>query len=131
MTHHLKRRALGGGLGASALMLTPHTLRAVSLGLLFSAPPCQAFQKELGQKAGCIKTLRRSVRDLTRGSSAEDSQWLQNQIEELDHRWELTCQLSVSKQGRLEAALRQVRGSVGQGEGHSCRGTSQGLGGMG
>uniref|UniRef100_A0ABM5GD79 Microtubule-actin cross-linking factor 1, isoforms 6/7-like n=1 Tax=Pogona vitticeps TaxID=103695 RepID=A0ABM5GD79_9SAUR len=67
----------------------------------------KVFQKELGQRASCIKTLRRSVRDLMRGGGW-DSQWLQRQVEELGHRWELVCQLSLSKQDRLEAALRQA-----------------------
>ncbi|KAH0617293.1 hypothetical protein JD844_015329 [Phrynosoma platyrhinos] len=72
----------------------------------------KVFQRELGQRASCIKALRRSVRDLTRGSSMEDWPWLQSQVEELGLRWELVCQLSVSKQGRLEAALRQARSQV-------------------
>ncbi|XP_010218277.1 PREDICTED: epiplakin-like, partial [Tinamus guttatus] len=66
------------------------------------------FQKELGKRAGCIKMLKRSVRDLTRGSSSVDSQWLQRQVEELGARWDLVCKLSVSKQARLEASLRQA-----------------------
>lgn len=70
-------------------------------------PSLQVFQKELGKRAGCIRTLKRSVRDLTRGSTA-DSHWLQEQMEELEGRWEAVCKLSVSKQGRLEEALRQV-----------------------
>lgn len=72
-------------------------------------PSLQVFQKELGKRASCIKMLKRSVRDLTRGSSSVDSQWLQKQMEELSARWDLVCKLSVSKQARLEAALRQVR----------------------
>ncbi|XP_061463251.1 microtubule-actin cross-linking factor 1, isoforms 6/7-like [Rhineura floridana] len=69
----------------------------------------KVFQKELGQRASCIKTLKRSLRDLTRaGSSTGDSQWLQSQLEELSGRWELICQLSLCKQERLEAALRQA-----------------------
>ncbi|XP_062393936.1 microtubule-actin cross-linking factor 1, isoforms 6/7 [Sardina pilchardus] len=67
----------------------------------------KVFQKELGKRAGCIRTLKRSVRDLTRGSTA-DSHWLQEQMEELECRWEAVCKLSVSKQGRLEEALRQA-----------------------
>uniref|UniRef100_A0A8B9M9Q3 EF-hand domain-containing protein n=1 Tax=Accipiter nisus TaxID=211598 RepID=A0A8B9M9Q3_9AVES len=70
--------------------------------------PAQVFQKELGKRASCIKMLKRSVRDLTRGSSSVDSQWLQKQMEELSTRWDLVCKLSVSKQARLEAALRQA-----------------------
>lgn len=65
------------------------------------------FQKELGKRAGCIRTLKRSVKDLTRGSTA-DAHWLQEQMEELEVRWEAVCKLSVSKQARLEAALQQV-----------------------
>ncbi|KAM9644371.1 microtubule-actin cross-linking factor 1, isoforms 6/7-like isoform 3-T3 [Morphnus guianensis] len=68
----------------------------------------KVFQKELGKRASCIKMLKRSVRDLTRGSSSVDSQWLQKQMEELSTRWDLVCKLSVSKQARLEAALRQA-----------------------
>ncbi|XP_064530943.1 microtubule-actin cross-linking factor 1, isoforms 6/7-like isoform X2 [Pseudopipra pipra] len=68
----------------------------------------KVFQKELGKRASCIRTLKRSVRDLTRGSSSVDSQWLQRQVEELSTRWDLVCKLSLSKQARLEAALRQA-----------------------
>ncbi|CAJ1061994.1 microtubule-actin cross-linking factor 1%2C isoforms 1/2/3/5 isoform X1 [Xyrichtys novacula] len=67
----------------------------------------KAFQKELGKRAGCIRTLKRSVRDLTRSSTA-DSHWLQEQMDELESRWEAVCKLSVSKQDRLEAALQQA-----------------------
>ncbi|KAI4904060.1 hypothetical protein NFI96_033881 [Prochilodus magdalenae] len=67
----------------------------------------KVFQKELGKRAGCIRTLKRSVRDLTRGSTA-DAHWLQEQMEELEVRWEAVCKLSVSKQARLEAALQQL-----------------------
>ncbi|XP_037836259.1 plectin [Kryptolebias marmoratus] len=67
----------------------------------------KAFQKELGKRAGCIRTLKRSVRDLTRSSTA-DAHWLQEQMHELGGRWEAVCKLSVSKQDRLEAALQQA-----------------------
>ncbi|KAM9806535.1 microtubule-actin cross-linking factor 1, isoforms 6/7 isoform 1-T1 [Syngnathus typhle] len=67
----------------------------------------KAFQKELGKRAGCIKTLKRSVKDLTKSSTA-DSHWLQEQMDELEGRWEVVCRLSVGKQDRLEAALQQA-----------------------
>ncbi|MEQ2283522.1 hypothetical protein AMECASPLE_012220 [Ameca splendens] len=67
----------------------------------------KTFQKELGKRAGCIRTLKRSVRDLTRSSTA-DAHWLQEQMEELEGRWDAVCRLSVSKQDRLEAALQQA-----------------------
>uniref|UniRef100_A0A668APM3 EF-hand domain-containing protein n=1 Tax=Myripristis murdjan TaxID=586833 RepID=A0A668APM3_9TELE len=67
----------------------------------------KAFQKELGKRAGCIRTLKRSVRDLTRSSTA-DAHWLQEQMDELESRWEAVCKLSVTKQDRLEAALQQA-----------------------
>ncbi|XP_069738129.1 microtubule-actin cross-linking factor 1, isoforms 6/7-like [Phaenicophaeus curvirostris] len=68
----------------------------------------KAFQKELGKRAGCMRMLKRSVRDLTRGGGGGDSQWLQRQLEELSARWDLVCALSVCRQARLEAALRQA-----------------------
>ncbi|XP_068179682.1 microtubule-actin cross-linking factor 1, isoforms 6/7 [Antennarius striatus] len=67
----------------------------------------KVFQKELGKRAGCIKTLKRSVRDLTRSSTA-DAHWLQEQMDELEGRWEVVCKLSVSKQDRLEVSLQQA-----------------------
>ncbi|XP_059920960.1 microtubule-actin cross-linking factor 1, isoforms 6/7 isoform X1 [Gadus macrocephalus] len=67
----------------------------------------KAFQKELGKRAGCIRTLKRSVRDLTR-SSTSDAHWLQEQMDELESRWEAVCKLSVTKQDRLEVALKQA-----------------------
>lgn len=47
------------------------------------------------------------MRDLTRSSTA-DAHWLQEQMDELEGRWEAVCKLSVSKQDRLEVALQQV-----------------------
>uniref|UniRef100_A0A672QFS5 EF-hand domain-containing protein n=1 Tax=Sinocyclocheilus grahami TaxID=75366 RepID=A0A672QFS5_SINGR len=67
----------------------------------------KVFQRELGKRASCIRTLKRSVRDLTRSSTA-DAHWLQEQMEELEGRWEAVCKLSVSRQSRLEAALQQA-----------------------
>ncbi|XP_026140571.1 microtubule-actin cross-linking factor 1, isoforms 1/2/3/5-like isoform X2 [Carassius auratus] len=67
----------------------------------------KVFQRELGKRAGCIRTLKRSVRDLTRSSTA-DAHRLQEQMEELERRWEAVCKLSVSRQTRLEAALQQA-----------------------
>ncbi|XP_051466276.1 dystonin-like [Apus apus] len=66
----------------------------------------KVFQKELGQRAGCVRALQRWARDPARG--ALESRWLQQQLEELGARWELVCRLSLGKQARLEAALRQA-----------------------
>ncbi|XP_054023519.1 plectin [Dryobates pubescens] len=69
----------------------------------------KVFQKELGKRASCVRALKRWLRDLPRGSAGTgDSQWLQQQVEELSARWDLVCALSVCKQTRLEAALRQA-----------------------
>uniref|UniRef100_A0A8V5FHG7 Uncharacterized protein n=1 Tax=Melopsittacus undulatus TaxID=13146 RepID=A0A8V5FHG7_MELUD len=64
----------------------------------------KAFQKELGKRAGCVRALTRSVRDPAHG----DSLWLRRQLEELSQRWDLVCRLSLGRQARLEAALRQA-----------------------
>uniref|UniRef100_F7EL86 EF-hand domain-containing protein n=1 Tax=Ornithorhynchus anatinus TaxID=9258 RepID=F7EL86_ORNAN len=69
----------------------------------------KVFQKELGRRAGCVRLLRRSVRELTGGGGGgADSQWLQRQVEELGQRWELVCRLSLARQARLEGALQQA-----------------------
>lgn len=47
------------------------------------------------------------MKDLTRSSTA-DAHWLQEQMDELEVRWDAVCKLSVSRQDRLEAALLQV-----------------------
>lgn len=75
--------------------------------------PLQVFQKELGKRAGCVRALTRLVRDPARG----DSPWLQRQLEELSTRWDLVCRLSLGRQARLEAALRQVMASGFGGKG--------------
>ncbi|KAM9308498.1 plectin-like [Gastrophryne carolinensis] len=83
----------------------------------------KGFQKELGKRASSMKTLKHSIRDLSRGGVSADSHWLQRQMEELGHRWDLVCQLSVTKQARLEASLQQA------GEFHSLvSGFLEGLG---
>ncbi|XP_067834415.1 microtubule-actin cross-linking factor 1, isoforms 6/7, partial [Heptranchias perlo] len=65
------------------------------------------FQKELGKRASCVKALKRALKDLTKNRCL-DSLWLQAQMEELSREWEEVCGLSVSKQDRLEAALKQA-----------------------
>ncbi|XP_075454266.1 dystonin isoform X28 [Ascaphus truei] len=67
----------------------------------------KAFQKELGKRSGSIQALKRSAKELIEGSS-DDSSWVKAQMQELSTRWETVCTLSVSKQIRLEEALRQA-----------------------
>uniref|UniRef100_A0A671R6Q8 EF-hand domain-containing protein n=1 Tax=Sinocyclocheilus anshuiensis TaxID=1608454 RepID=A0A671R6Q8_9TELE len=85
----------------------PQLAEDSAVGELCSSSDAQVFQRELGKRASCIRTLKRSVRDLTRSSTA-DAHWLQEQMEELEGRWEAVCKLSVSRQTRLEAALQQA-----------------------
>lgn len=68
----------------------------------------QVFQKELGKRTVSVQALKRSARDLIE-SSNDDSSWVKVQMQELGTRWETVCNLSVSKQARLEQALCQVR----------------------
>ncbi|NXD53968.1 DYST protein, partial [Corvus moneduloides] len=65
------------------------------------------FQKELGKRTSSVQALKRSARELTEGSR-DDSSWVKVQMQELSTRWETVCALSVSKQTRLEQALRQA-----------------------
>ncbi|XP_069830598.1 dystonin isoform X16 [Dendropsophus ebraccatus] len=67
----------------------------------------KVFQKELGKRSSSIQALKRSARELIEGSR-DDSSWVKAQMQELGTRWETVCTLSVSKQTRLEEALRQA-----------------------
>ena len=69
--------------------------------------PLQVFQKELGKRTVSVQALKRSARDLIE-SSHDDSSWVKVQMQELSIRWETVCNLSVSKQVRLEQSLCQV-----------------------
>jgi hypothetical protein len=68
----------------------------------------QVFQKELGKRTGTVQVLKRSGRELIEGSR-DDTTWVKGQLQELSTRWDTVCKLSVSKQSRLEQALKQVR----------------------
>ncbi|KAM9809948.1 dystonin isoform 8-T8 [Syngnathus typhle] len=67
----------------------------------------KVFQKELGKKTVSVQALKRSARELI-DSSHDDSSWVKVQIQDLSTRWETVCNLSVSKQTRLEQALCQA-----------------------
>lgn len=73
----------------------------------FTHCPLQVFQKELGKRTVSVQALKRSARELIE-SSHDDSSWVKVQMQELSTRWETVCNLSVSKQARLEQALCQV-----------------------
>lgn len=51
--------------------------------------------------------LKRSGRELIE-NSRDDTTWVKVQLQELSNRWDTVCKLSVSKQTRLEQALKQV-----------------------
>ncbi|XP_061424766.1 microtubule-actin cross-linking factor 1-like isoform X14 [Lethenteron reissneri] len=67
----------------------------------------KVFQKELGKRSGGVAALRRSARDLAE-SSRDDATWVKVQMAELGARWDSVCRLSVTKQARLEVALKQA-----------------------
>nr|XP_046257656.1 dystonin isoform X15 [Scatophagus argus] len=67
----------------------------------------KVFQKELGKRTVSVQALKRSARELIE-SSHDDSSWVKVQMQELSMRWETVCNLSVSKQARLEQALCQA-----------------------
>ncbi|KAM4591382.1 dystonin isoform 3-T3 [Odontesthes bonariensis] len=67
----------------------------------------KVFQKELGKKTVSVQALKRSAKELIE-SSHDDSSWVKVQMQELGTRWETVCNLSVSKQARLEQALCQA-----------------------
>ncbi|XP_063810180.1 microtubule-actin cross-linking factor 1 isoform X5 [Pseudophryne corroboree] len=67
----------------------------------------KVFQKELGKRTSSVQALKRSARELLE-SSREDTTWVKVQLQELGTRWDTVCKLSVSKQTRLEQALKQA-----------------------
>ncbi|XP_060895593.1 dystonin [Labrus mixtus] len=67
----------------------------------------KVFQKELGKRTVGVQALKRSARELIENTS-DDSSWVKVQMQELSTRWETVCNLSVSKQARLEQALCQA-----------------------
>lgn len=73
----------------------------------FTCNTLQVFQKELGKRTVSVQALKRSARELI-DSSHDDASWVKVQMQELSTRWETVCNLSVSKQARLEQALCQA-----------------------
>ncbi|XP_060798780.1 microtubule-actin cross-linking factor 1 isoform X5 [Neoarius graeffei] len=67
----------------------------------------KAFQKELGKRTGSVQALKRSARELM-DTGRDDTAWVKVQLQELSNRWETVCALSVSKQTRLQQALKQA-----------------------
>ncbi|KAL6101743.1 dst [Pungitius sinensis] len=67
----------------------------------------KVFQKELGKRTVTVQALKRSAKELIE-SSHDDSSWVKAQMQELSTRWDTVCNLSVSKQARLEQALCQA-----------------------
>ncbi|XP_028819114.1 microtubule-actin cross-linking factor 1 isoform X6 [Denticeps clupeoides] len=74
----------------------------------------KAFQKELGKRTSSVQALKRSARELME-TGRDDTAWVKVQLQELSNRWDTVCALSVSKQTRLQHALKQAeefRGAV-------------------
>ncbi|KAM7408864.1 hypothetical protein PAMA_002539 [Pampus argenteus] len=67
----------------------------------------KGFQRELGKRTVSVQALKRSAKELIE-SSHDDSSWVKVQMQELSTRWETVCNLSVSKQARLEQSLCQA-----------------------
>lgn len=80
------------------LSLTPAVVYCLNL---------QAFQKELGKRTSSVQTLKRSARELLE-TGRDDTAWVKVQLQELSNRWDTVCALSVTKQTRLQQALKQV-----------------------
>ncbi|KAK2830737.1 hypothetical protein Q5P01_018668 [Channa striata] len=67
----------------------------------------KAFQKELGKRTSNIQALKRSARELME-TGRDDTAWVKVQLQELSNRWDTVCALSVTKQTRLQQALKQA-----------------------
>uniref|UniRef100_A0AAR2IZB1 Microtubule actin crosslinking factor 1 n=1 Tax=Pygocentrus nattereri TaxID=42514 RepID=A0AAR2IZB1_PYGNA len=67
----------------------------------------KAFQKELGKRTSSVQALKRSARELME-TGRDDTAWVKVQVQELSNRWDTVCALSVTKQTRLQQALKQA-----------------------
>ncbi|KAG9355616.1 hypothetical protein JZ751_000454 [Albula glossodonta] len=67
----------------------------------------KAFQKELGKRTSSVQALKRSARELME-TGRDDTAWVRVQLQELSNRWDTVCALSVTKQTRLQQALKQA-----------------------
>ncbi|KAI1901791.1 hypothetical protein AGOR_G00038030 [Albula goreensis] len=67
----------------------------------------KAFQKELGKRTSSVQALKRSARELME-TGRDDTAWVRVQLQELSNRWDAVCALSVTKQTRLQQALKQA-----------------------
>ncbi|XP_068566964.1 microtubule-actin cross-linking factor 1, isoforms 1/2/3/4/5 isoform X5 [Cebidichthys violaceus] len=67
----------------------------------------KAFQKELGKRTSSVQALKRSARELM-DTGRDDTAWVKVQVQELSNRWDTVCALSVTKQTRLQQALKQA-----------------------
>ncbi|XP_053190365.1 microtubule-actin cross-linking factor 1 isoform X6 [Scomber japonicus] len=67
----------------------------------------KAFQKELGKRTSSVQALKRSARELME-TGRDDTAWVKVQVQELSNRWDTVCALSVTKQTRLQVALKQA-----------------------
>ncbi|XP_075305600.1 microtubule-actin cross-linking factor 1 isoform X16 [Odontesthes bonariensis] len=67
----------------------------------------KVFQKELGKRTSSVQALKRSARDLM-DTGRDDTAWVKVQLQELSNRWDTVCALSVTKQTRLQQALKQA-----------------------
>ncbi|XP_071060901.1 microtubule-actin cross-linking factor 1, isoforms 1/2/3/4/5-like [Pseudochaenichthys georgianus] len=67
----------------------------------------KAFQKEMGKRTGSVQALKRSARDLM-DTGRDDTAWVKVQLQELSNRWDTVCALSITKQTRLQQALKQA-----------------------
>lgn len=62
----------------------------------------------MGKRTGSVQALKRSARDLM-DTGRDDTAWVKVQLQELSNRWDTVCALSITKQTRLQQALKQVR----------------------
>ncbi|XP_035285086.1 microtubule-actin cross-linking factor 1-like [Anguilla anguilla] len=75
----------------------------------------QVFQRELYNRAGSVQALKRAAAELVEagsgagsGAGLGEAGWVGVLLQELSLRWDRVCSLSVSKQTRLQQALKQA-----------------------
>ena len=68
----------------------------------------QALQKQLGSRQSNKNAVTRTGKVLMKHKTGEDRVVLKKKLQDLEREWEKVCQLSVSRQDKLENAYRKI-----------------------
>ena len=68
----------------------------------------QTLQKQLGSRLSSKNAVTRTGKILMKHKTGDDKVVLKKKLQDLEREWEKVCQLSVSRQDKLENAYRKI-----------------------